>query len=98
MRYGVEQLFLITHLDYDPPWTGGVGVNVTLRRDAEVTRSGARHRRRLWDGPGIQAARVVVEYFGTSTCTIMCFGTCAKHLTSESYTVIYAANSYTYYY
>ena len=49
MRYGVEQLFSITHLDYDPPWTGGVGVNVTLRRDAEVTRSGARHRRRLWD-------------------------------------------------
>jgi len=25
-------------------------------------------------------------------------GSCAKHLTVESYTVIYAANSHTYYY
>jgi len=41
----------------------------------------------------------------TSTGTGLCSyrvrgvdGSCAKHLTVESYTVIYAANSYTYYY
>jgi len=38
---------------------------------------------------------------GTSLCSYLVRGvdgSCAKHLTVKSYTIIYAANSYTYYY
>ena len=42
-----------------------------------------------------------LAFVGTGLCSyrVRCVdGSCAKHLTVESYTVIYAANSYIYYY
>ena len=35
---------------------------------------------------------------GVQSVTLSVVGSCAKHLTVESYTVIYAANSHIYYY
>ena len=44
----------------------------------------------------IQTARLAFGGTGLCSCRVSVDGSCAKHLTVESYMVIYAPNSYTY--